>query len=115
MNKLLNKIKKKRFYTTDPISNFLSILKQNSIKKKQYFIYKNTKKIKNILNFLLQIGFIKNYEIFDEHEYFVKIDLKYDNFNCIINDIKRVSKPGRKIYTDTIKLKKFILKNNDNK
>ena len=63
---------------------------------------------KNVLEVLKREGFIRNYE---EKETkpginFFEIELKYYNGKPVISEIKRVSKPGRRVYSSIKNLQK---------
>ena len=63
---------------------------------------------KNVLEVLKREGFIRNFE---EKEMrpginFFEIELKYYNGNPVISEIKRVSKPGRRVYSSIKNLQK---------
>ena len=63
---------------------------------------------KNVLEVLKREGFIRNYE---EKEAkpginFFEIELKYYNGKPVITEIKRVSKPGRRVYSSIKNLQK---------
>ncbi|MDC3063874.1 30S ribosomal protein S8 [Alphaproteobacteria bacterium] len=63
---------------------------------------------KNVLEVLKREGFIRNFE---EKEVkpginFFEIELKYYNGRPVITEIKRVSKPGRRVYSSIKNLQK---------
>ena len=63
---------------------------------------------KNVLEALKREGFIRNFE---EKEMrpginFFEIELKYYNGKPVISEIKRVSKPGRRVYSSIKNLQK---------
>ena len=63
---------------------------------------------KNVLEVLKREGFIRNFE---EKEMrpginFFEIELKYYNGKPVITEIKRVSKPGRRVYSSIKNLQK---------
>ncbi len=63
---------------------------------------------KNVLEVLKREGFIRNFE---EKEMrpginFFEIELKYYNGQPVITEIKRVSKPGRRVYSSIKNLQK---------
>ena len=63
---------------------------------------------KNVLEVLKREGFIRNFE---EKEIkkginFFEIELKYYNGKPVITEIKRVSKPGRRVYSSIKNLQK---------
>lgn len=80
----------------DNISNLISKIKNGFLSKKTKIVQKESKQILNILNILIKEGFIKNYRVNEKKQ--IIIYLKYKNNKSIINNIKRISKPGKRIY-----------------
>ena len=65
---------------------------------------------KNVLEVLKREGFIRNFE---EKEMrpginFFEIELKYYNGKPVISEIKRVSKPGRRVYSRATSIPKVL-------
>lgn len=66
---------------------------------KQSFILQQKKKIcENFLKILWNEGFILGYQIDSNNKNMLKIFLKYKNNKPVINSIKIISRPSRKIY-----------------
>lgn len=66
---------------------------------KRSFIYQTRKKIcEAFLKILWQEGFILGYKIDSKQPNKLKIFLKYKNGRPVINSLKLISKPGRRIY-----------------
>jgi small subunit ribosomal protein S8 len=59
----------------------------------------NTKKA--IADILLKEGYVEGVEILDGVQGTIKITLKYDGKNKVISGLKRVSKPGLRVYVGT--------------
>lgn len=59
----------------------------------------NTKKA--IANILLNEGYVENVELIEGVQGTIKITLKYDGNNKVISGLKRVSKPGLRVYVGT--------------
>ena len=55
---------------------------------------------KSIAEILLAEGYIKNFEIIDDNKQgVIKVEMKYgSNKEKVINGIKKISKPGLKVY-----------------
>lgn len=86
----------------DPISNMLTTIK-NALASKKEEIFIPVSKLKiEILEILKREGFIKDYEIVDKAPFSpssrLKIKLKYKGKEPAIVELKRVSKPGCRIY-----------------
>lgn len=85
---------------TDPIANALTNIRNCvRIKKKNAQVVVNNTII-GILNVLLDNGFIKNFTVktLDNKSRVADIELKYSPDPAIV-ELKRVSKPGRRIYS----------------
>lgn len=81
---------------TDTLSNLFSKIKNGFLSKKTKIIQQNSKQSINVLNILIHEGFIKSYKINSKNQ--IEIYLKYRNNKSVINEIKRMSKPGRRLY-----------------
>ena len=95
---------------TDPIADMLTRMR-NAITAKHESVLVPASKEKNaIANILLNEGYIKAFEIVDTKEgKFLNVTLKYDeNGKSVIYGLKRVSKPGLRVYAGADKLPRVI-------
>ncbi len=86
---------------TDVIADMLTRIR-NAISAKHETVEipaSNTKKA--IANILLEEGYIAGVEIIEGVQGTIKITLKYDGKNKVISGLKRVSKPGLRVYVGT--------------
>jgi len=81
---------------TDTLSNLFSKIKNGFLSKKTKIIQQNSKQSINVLNILVNEGFIKSYKINSKNQ--IEIYLKYKKNKSVINEIKRESKPGKRLY-----------------
>ena len=81
---------------TDTLSNLFSKIKNASLAKKTKIVQTKSKQNINILNILIKEGFIKSYKINSNNQ--LDIYLKYKKNNAVITEIKRLSKPGKRLY-----------------
>lgn len=81
---------------TDTLSNLFSKIKNAYLTKKTKIIQIKSKQIINILNILIKEGFIKSYKINSKNQ--LDIYLKYKKNKAVITEIKRLSKPGKRLY-----------------
>jgi len=92
---------------TDPIADMLTRIRNaNNARFKSVQVYMSTMNV-NIAKVLKSSGYIVNYEaVKDEQGHaMLKITLKYpDARHKVITDIKRVSKPGRRVYVSADKV-----------
>jgi small subunit ribosomal protein S8 len=85
---------------TDPVADMLTRIRNaNMVKLQKVDIPSSNMKI-SIANVLKQEGFIKNYKVISDNlQGILRIYLKYiDEKDSVINEIKRVSKPGGRVY-----------------
>lgn len=81
---------------TDTLSNLFSKIKNGYLAKKSKIIQQKSKQSINILNILLNEGFIKSYKINSKNQ--LDIFLKYKKNKAVLTDITRLSKPGKRLY-----------------
>ncbi len=87
--------------TSDPIADMLTRIR-NAVKAEHLKVDIPSSKIKvAIAKILKDEGFVKNYKIIEDNKQKVlRIYLKYSEENqSAILDLKRISKPGRRVYT----------------
>jgi small subunit ribosomal protein S8 len=81
---------------TDTLSNLFSKIKNGYLSNKSKITQQNSKQCINILNILVREGFIKSYKINSNNQ--LDIYLKYKKNKAVITEIKRLSKPGKRLY-----------------
>nr|YP_010394256.1 ribosomal protein S8 [Phytophthora colocasiae]UXG56146.1 ribosomal protein S8 [Phytophthora colocasiae]DAZ88264.1 TPA_asm: ribosomal protein S8 [Phytophthora colocasiae]DAZ88775.1 TPA_asm: ribosomal protein S8 [Phytophthora colocasiae] len=81
---------------TDTLSNLFSKIKNGYLAKKSKIVQQKSKQSINILNILVKEGFIKSYKINSKNQ--IDIYLKYRKNKAVITEIKRLSKPGKRLY-----------------
>ena len=84
----------------DPIGDMLTRIRNAQMRSLSSVKIPASKVRAKILEVLKKEGYISDYKLSsDEKEKnSLSVDLKYDNGNPVIKEIKRVSKPGRRIY-----------------
>ena len=95
---------------TDPIADMLTRIRNaNSAKHKTVDIPASKMKTA-IAEILFKEGYIKSFEIINnETQGIIRITLKYDeNGNRVIDGIKRISKPGLRVYAGKEELPKVL-------
>jgi len=96
--------------TTDPIADMLTRIRNaNSSKHKTVDIPSSKIKL-SIAEILFNEGYIKSFEeIKDDTQGTIRITLKYDEKGArVIDGIKRISKPGLRIYAGKDELPKVL-------
>ena len=96
---------------TDPIADMLTRIRNaNKARFKSVNVYVSQMNI-NIAKVLKKAGYINSYDnVKDEKgQQILKITLKYpDTKRAVITDIKRVSKPGRRVYVASDSIPKVL-------
>ena len=96
---------------TDPIADMLTRIRNaNKARFKNVNVYMSQMNM-NIAKVLKAAGYINNYDVVkDENGHpMLKITLKYpDAKRTVITDIKRVSKPGRRVYVAADSIPKVL-------
>ncbi len=85
---------------TDPIADMLTRIRNANMAKLQKVDIPSSNLKVSIANVLRAEGFIKNYKVIaDQKQGILRVYLKYiDEKDSVINEIKRVSKPGGRRY-----------------
>ena len=95
---------------TDPIADMLTRIRNASSAKHETVDVPASNMKKEIAEILLNEGYIKNYQLIDDGtQGVIRITLKYGaNKTKVISGIKRVSKPGLRIYASKEELPKVL-------
>ena len=92
----------------DALSDMLARIKNAHRAKKTHTSCFKSKLNMNVLNVLKNEGYIRDFTNVEERKgiNFIKIDLKYYNGSPVIKKIKRISKPGIRVYSKITDLEK---------
>ena len=93
---------------TDPVADFLARIR-NGIRARQQKVDVPASKLKlEMARILKEEGFIKNYKVIkDNRQGILRVYLKYaDHQKPLIQGLRRISKPGRRVYTGHAELPK---------
>ena len=96
---------------TDPIADMLTRIRNANIAKHDTVDVPSSKMKLSIAQILLDEGFIKKYDLIDEGSFkTIRITLKYgaDKNEKIISGIKRISKPGLRVYAGKDELPRVL-------
>ena len=96
--------------TTDPIADMLTRIRNANSAKHKTVDVPSSKMKTAIAEILFKEGYIKSFEIIsDENQGIIRITLKYDEKGTrVIDGIKRISKPGLRIYANKEELPKVL-------
>ena len=86
---------------TDPIGDMFTRIRNGQMRSLNSVIIPSSNFRRNILEILKTEGFIIDYYIekTENNKIDLKINLKYHEGNPVIKEIKRISKPGRRVYS----------------
>ena len=84
----------------DPIGDMITRIRNAQLRTLNKVLIPNSKYRAKILDVLKQEGYISNYKVTKDknNQQLILVDLKYNNGSPVIKEIKRISKPGRRIY-----------------
>ena len=86
---------------SDPVSDLLSRIRNGQEAKKESVTAPASNLRENVLGVLKREGYIRGFERYNVRTGIeeIKIELKYYEGEPVIKEIKRVSKPGRRVYS----------------
>jgi len=85
---------------TDPIADMLTRIRNGNHAKHEFVDVPASKIKKELANILLEEGYIKGFDVIDDGKQgIIRVELKYQqNKGRVITGIKRISKPGLRVY-----------------
>ena len=95
---------------TDIIADSLTRIRNAAMRRLETTDLLHSKTIESIVSILVQKGYLESYTVEDlgNNKKSIKVVLKYDdNDRSVINEVKRISKPGRRIYKGRDEIKNF--------
>ncbi len=94
---------------SDPIGDLLARIRNAHLARHQELVMPHSKLKENIVKILKEEGYLESYEVTGEKpKLSLKIKLKYINNKPAITGIKRVSKPGRRLYASVADIPKTL-------
>lgn len=95
---------------TDPIADMLTRIRNANVARHEVVEVPSSRTKKAIAEILKAEGFIRDYEYVDDNKQgILKIYLKYGpNKERVITDLKRISKPGLRVYVGRNEIPKVL-------
>ena len=95
---------------TDPIADMLTRIRNGNNAKHETVDVPASNIKKEIAKILLNEGFIKGFDVIDDGKQgIIRIQFKYEKDNQkVISGIKRISKPGLRVYVDNTEIPKVL-------
>lgn len=94
----------------DLIADAITRIRNASMRKLDTATLIHSKTIESLVNVLKDKEYLEEINVIDldNNKKSIKVTLKYDeNDNTVINELKRLSKPGRRVYKNASELKSF--------
>ena len=96
-------------HITDPIAAMLTRIRNANAAKHTTVDIPASKMKKSIAQILLDEGYIKNFQLIDDGtQGIIRITLKYNGNEKAISALRRVSKPGLRVYAGADELPKVL-------
>ena len=94
----------------DIIADALTRIRNAAMRRLEVATLLHSNTVVGVLNVLLQKEYIAGFKVIDgqNNKKTIQVELKYDdNEKSVINEITRVSKPGRRVYKSASEIKNF--------
>lgn len=94
---------------TDPIADYLTRLRNASKAKKVRVQIPASRMKLDLTELMKQSGYIRDFEIIEDNKQnIINIVLKYNNGVPAINGLKRISKPGLRVYKNSNEIPRVL-------
>jgi small subunit ribosomal protein S8 len=93
----------------DIIADGLTRIRNAAMRGQEVTQLLHSKLMEDILKVFEEKGYIESYKVIEDgNKKFINVTLKYDeNGDSVINEVKRISKPGRRVYKGYQDIKNF--------
>jgi len=93
----------------DIISDSITRIRNAAMRKQEVTILLHANIVEALLSVLVEKKYISSFKVIEkDSKKSIKVVLRYDdNENSVINEIARISKPGRRVYKNAQELKSF--------
>ncbi len=93
----------------DLVADALTRIRNASMRKLDVAKLMHSKLVESVLVIFQDKGYIESFNVVEDgNKKFINVVLKYDNNgNSVITEVKRISKPGRRVYKGKDEIKRF--------
>lgn len=96
-------------HITDPVADMLTRIRNAAASRHKTVDVPASKEKKAIADILLSEGYVAAVDMLEEGvQGVIRIKLKYVDGKCVITNLKRISKPGLRVYAGADKLPKVL-------
>jgi len=94
---------------TDIIADSLTRIRNAAGRRLDHTTLLHSKTIESIVSILVEKEYLESYSVKEDgNKKTIKVVLKYDDKGySVINEMKKISKPGRRVYMDKTKIRSF--------
>src|SRR5271167_798758 len=94
---------------SDPIADTLTIIRNATGARKETVEFPASKLLERMMAIFKTDGYIEDYRLLkDSKQGVLKVYLKYENTKPLIMGIKRVSRPGLRVYTENDRIPRVL-------
>jgi len=106
---LKNQVGREKFMVNDLVSDALTRIRNASMRRLEVTQLLHSKLVESVVKIFQEKGYIDSYNVIEEgNKKFIKVVLKYnDNGTSVISELKKISKPGRRVYKGAEDIKRF--------
>lgn len=95
--------------TTDPIADMLTRIRNANAQRKLTVDVPYSKQKKAISDILVNEGYVKSADVLEDNSFkTIRLTLKYDGKTKVIQGLKKISKPGLRIYANVEELPRVL-------
>lgn len=93
----------------DLISDGLTRIRNASLRKLETTKLLHSRSVESLVGIFQTKGYVESFKVIEEgNKKFINVVLKYDEKGIsVINELKRISKPGRRVYKGKDEIKRF--------
>ena len=94
---------------SDPIADTLTILRNATNVRKETVEFPASKLLERMMAIFKNDGYIEDFRLLkDNKQGILKVYLKYENTKPLIIGLKRISRPGLRVYTDNDRIPRVL-------
>lgn len=94
---------------SDPIANNLTIIRNALHARKETVEFPASKLLQRLVEIFKQDGYIEDFRLLkDDKQGVLKVYLKYENNKPSVMGIKRISRPGLRVYADNARIPRVL-------
>ncbi len=94
---------------SDPIADTLTIIRNAQHVRKETVEFPASKLLERVMHIFKNDGYVEDFRLLkDDKQGMLKVYLKYENNKPAITGIKRISRPGLRVYADNTRIPKVL-------